>query len=85
MNPESNKEGEFQGPMLIKASLKRHSPDQIYDYIQRNVGDLGLKIKKRQAIIGFENEKFYHKLINEHKCIMLHGKKLQFQILPKSD
>jgi hypothetical protein len=45
----------FDAPILVKVSLKRHSPEEIYDYIQRNIGDLGMKIKKRQAIIGFEN------------------------------
>jgi hypothetical protein len=39
--------------MVVKASLKYHSPEEIYDYILRSVGELGMKIKKKQAIIGF--------------------------------
>jgi hypothetical protein len=39
--------------MLLKVSLRYHSPEEIYDYVCRHVGDLGMKIKKKQAIIGF--------------------------------
>jgi hypothetical protein len=41
-----------------------------------NIGDLGMKIKKGQAIIGFEDRDLYDKLLREHKIIKLHGKKL---------
>lgn len=44
-----------------------------------------MKIKKRHAVIGFENEEFYEKLLSEHKIVMLHGKKLEFYAIPKSD
>ena len=42
-----------------------------------------MKIKKGQAIIGFEDRDLYDKLLREHKIIKLHGKKLQFIPFPK--
>ncbi len=50
--------------ILLKCSLRNHTPEDIYDYISRNVGDLGMKIKKKQAIIGFEDRGFYDKILS---------------------
>lgn len=49
----ANKFTENKNSILLKCSLRNHTPEDIYDYISKNVGDLGMKIKKKQAIIGF--------------------------------
>jgi hypothetical protein len=71
--------------LLVKASLRHHSPEQIYDYVSNYIGELGMKIKKRQVIIGFEDPTFYEKLLTEHRSTILHGKKLEFKPIPMGD
>lgn len=70
--------------MLILASLRHHNPDEIYDYVEKNVGPLGMCIKKRQAVIGFENAKFYQKLMSFNGA-MLYGRKLKLTYFDKGN
>lgn len=77
----------FETPnhMLIKASLKNHSPEQIYDYIFERVGELGMKIKKRQVIIGFSNPELYRKLMQRYEVSLIQGKRIRFSYILNGD
>jgi hypothetical protein len=44
-----------------------------------------MKIKKKQAIIGFETPELYEKLVNEHRVVSLRGGRLEFKPFPKAE
>lgn len=63
-------------PSLIRVSLRHHTPEEIYHYLLKKFGKLGMKVKAKQAIIGFENKETFN-IVKEVKAVNIMGKRLQ--------
>lgn len=64
--------------MLVRVSLRKHSPEEIYDYLTNHIGNISLKVKYGQAIITFENPKSYERVLSEFRVVKLFGHRLEF-------
>lgn len=55
---------------MLKASIKEHSPEKIYDFLLKNFGPLMVLIRGNDVIINFNSKSHYKKALAQ-KIILL--------------
>lgn len=44
---------------MLKIATRHHDPEKIYDFLEKNIGDLNMHIKGDFAIIQFDDHQHY--------------------------
>jgi hypothetical protein len=59
--------------LMIRIPLTFHTPEVIYEYLEKRVGPLSMLIKRAQALVTFDRPQDNATAIRDFKCTIVQG------------